>query len=278
MTNEAYHADTSRIGSSGLKLLAKKTPAHFYAEYLDPNRVRKPQTAAMAFGSLLHTVVLEPEKLERKYIVKPEGIDRRTNAGKAAYAEFELAAMGKEITTGDDIRTAQLMRDSIFRHPGARLLLDADGKAEETILFTHPETGSAGKARLDFINCERNLIIDVKTTEDASPAEFARSIYNYQYHLQSAWYLDGYFYKTGYAADGFVFIAVEKEPPFAAACYPIGVRSENIGRELYMKHLRIYEDCKAHNVWPAYGDTLQSLELPAWAIKQHEYQNKQEEF
>ena len=37
MTNEDYHADTSAISASGLKLFMR-SPAHYYAAYLGPNR------------------------------------------------------------------------------------------------------------------------------------------------------------------------------------------------------------------------------------------------
>jgi len=37
MNNEQYHADTSAISASGLKLFAR-SPAHYYAAYLDPQR------------------------------------------------------------------------------------------------------------------------------------------------------------------------------------------------------------------------------------------------
>jgi len=53
MNNEQYHADTSAISASGLKLFAR-SPAHYYAAYLDPQRPERQPTAAMKLGTATH--------------------------------------------------------------------------------------------------------------------------------------------------------------------------------------------------------------------------------
>ena len=76
MTNEDYHADTSAISASGLKLFMR-SPAHYYATYLDPNRIERSPTPAMRVGTATHCAILEPERFSAEYIALPEGLDRR---------------------------------------------------------------------------------------------------------------------------------------------------------------------------------------------------------
>ena len=50
----------------------------------------------------------------------------------------------------------------------------------------------------------RKVLVDFKKTQDASESGFTRSVYNYGYNLQSAFYLEGF------SADRFFFVAVEE--------------------------------------------------------------------
>ena len=56
MTNNEYHAHPA-LSASGLKLL-NKTPAHYYAQYLAPDRVKPEPTKAMKLGTMIHTCLL----------------------------------------------------------------------------------------------------------------------------------------------------------------------------------------------------------------------------
>ena len=57
MTNEDYHADTSAISASGLKLFMR-SPAHYYATYLDQNRIERKSSAAMKLGTATHCAIV----------------------------------------------------------------------------------------------------------------------------------------------------------------------------------------------------------------------------
>ena len=58
-----------------------------------------------------------------------------------------------------------------------------------------------------------SLIIDLKSTVDASPKGFQRSVANYRYHVQSSHYLDVVEMATGTHLK-LGFIAVEKQRVF----------------------------------------------------------------
>ena len=263
MTNEDYHADTTRIGKSGLDLIAK-SPAHYWAKYLDPNREKREPTAAMQLGTAVHHAILEPHEFERRYQVMPE-INKRTNDGKAEFAALMEHAKANGITfLGEADKTTCLrMRDAVHKHPAASALL-VDGEAEKTLFWNDQRTGAKCKCRPDWLSLS-GYIADIKTTADASSAEFAKSVYNYRYHVQAPWYLDGYEQAFGRPADGFAFIAVENEPPYAVAVYYVTQDIYDIGKRTYMRDLDVYMECLRKNQWPGYSQEFQALQLPAWA-------------
>ena len=65
---------------------------HYYAKYLAPDRIRNEPTPAMIMGSAVHSAVLEPDLFPTEYVMGPQGLNMRTNAGKAEFAAFEAAS------------------------------------------------------------------------------------------------------------------------------------------------------------------------------------------
>ena len=252
MTNNAdYHADPA-VSASHLHAVAK-SPYHYWSRYLDPKRTPVEPTAAMRLGSLVHCAVLEPDDLLQRYSVAP---DRRTKEGKAAVAR--MAAEGIEAVSETDMALALSMAGSVRLHPAAAALL-AQGKAEQSFWWDDAATGLRCKCRPDWYYGA--TVVDLKTTTDASPSGFARSIATFRYHVQASHYLAGL-----HGAERFVFIAVEKTAPYAVAVYELDAAALTAGDELRQRDMRVIADCQATKEWPGYGDDCQTLSLPSWAL------------
>jgi len=250
LSNADYHADPA-VSASHLHQVAR-SGQHYWARYVDPNRQPGKPTAAMTTGSLVHCAVLEPIELLRRYGIAP---DRRTKAGKEAAAEMQ--ANGIEPVSGSDLQQAQHMASAVRHHPYAAELLSA-GKAETSIWWDDPETGLRCKCRPDWINS--GICVDLKTTTDASPKGFAKSVASFRYHVQAAHYLAcGLF-------EQFIFIAVEKEAPFAVGVYSLDADALTEGQRLRDRDLQRIANCRAMAAWPGYGDELQTISLPGWAF------------
>ena len=110
------------------------------------------------------------------------------------------------------------------------------------------------------------ICVDIKTTDDASPEGFSKSCANYGYHIQAAFYLEGLTRITGEQHDTFVFIAVEKTPPYGIGVYYASHDFIAKGRELMGKALDIYSECLKTNLWPCYSAEAKELNLPRWAV------------
>jgi len=262
MENDAYHAHPA-ISKSGLDLIAR-SPLHFWARYLDPNRVPTEPTAAMRLGTAVHTHVLELDQWQQRYITAPEGIDRRYKVGKEAWAAFEAQSEGRTVISREDADLVMKMGRSVFGHPAAAMLLGLPGKAETTHMWTDAATGLQCKCRPDWLTDDGLLIVDPKTTENASPREFARSIAEWRYHVQAAWYLDGLEQTTGIRPEQFIFICVEKKAPFACAVYAADAEMIAAGAQTAARDLEVLATCKAADAWPGYNNQIEPISLPAW--------------
>lgn len=257
LTNAEYHA-RPEISKSGLDLV-HRSPLHYWDRYLNPNRVVEPPTEAMMIGSALHTLVLEPQLFDDEYAVAPH-CDRRTKEGKMIWADFEQEAAGKTLLRAEDASRVQAMAKAVHGHKAAKFLLTMPGKAEQSYFWTDDETGEKCKCRPDWHSNDGKIIVDVKTTEDASPGKFLRSsVLGWRYHVQAAFYMQGL-----PEAEVFLFVCVEKKPPFAVAVYSLPPKLIERGLQEARADLSVIATCRAANNWPSYSEEIEELALPRW--------------
>lgn len=271
LTNESYHADTSHISKSGMDLI-ERSPAHYWARYLDPNRVPEPPKKHFVVGSITHTAILEPQYLEQHYFILDDaakvaeiggGNPRGTTRYKEWKAEELQKANGRQEVSIDDWNKVRRMREQVFSHQGAAYLLQ-QGYAEQSFFFTEPSAGAPCKIRPDWLNHHVRWAVDVKTTDDASPAGFGKSFFNFGYDKQAALILDGLALIEGMPWEGIAFIAVEKEPPHAVAVYYATADDIERGRIRYRGNLQTYMECRERGQWPAYSQGVEPIMRPGW--------------
>jgi hypothetical protein len=252
-----YHTDTSRISKSGLDLI-NRAPALYYERYLNPNAEPQKETAALIIGSAVHCAVLEPSEFGKRYAIAPK-VDKRTKDGKAAYEAFVADAGERIVIDADTATLAERIMTSVLRYKPAAYLLK-EGIAEQPIFWTDTQTEVECKAKPDWIT-DGGIIVDLKTTEDASPVGFARSVKKYRYDVQAAFYSDGYEQSTGKTCNGFMFIAVEKAPPYLVAVYFVGSEDLNNARQRYRENLLAYKQCKQTGIWNGYSEIVTKVNL-----------------
>lgn len=246
------------MSNSGLKRL-RRSPAHFKAGD-DPDAEQKP---SLRRGSLLHTLVLEPDETGVRYVVKPEGMTFSTKEGKAWR---DAVPTGMEIVSTSEMRAAVRQAANLRAVPEVAALL-GEGQAEVSFFWVDAITGELCKGRADWVfrTPQGVILLDLKTSEDASPAGFAKACARYGYHMQAAWYSDGWKAATGEEVLGFVFGAVESAWPNVAEAYMLDDEAIDKGRAECRRLLNLYAECKSADHWPAYAETITPLSLPAWA-------------
>jgi hypothetical protein len=258
LSNADYHAGAG-ISKSGMDRLAI-SPEHYRSYLTEP----RGETEAMRVGSALHKLVLEPDTFSLEFAVAPEGLDRRKSADKAIYAEFERENAGKTVLAPDEFALAEAMANSIRRRKLPSAAIKSYGEAEVSFYWNDPALGTLCKCRPDYLRAD-NYIVDIKTTKDARPASFERSAENYRYYVQAAFYIQGAEAVTGEKVKDFLFIAVEKSPPYAVACYFADESMIQAGNEEVRRCLTLYEECVRTGVWPGLDGIPVRLSRPRWA-------------
>lgn len=264
MPADRYHA-VAAMSAGGLKRM-KRSPAHYYGLQLDPNRPPGGEpTPAMKNGTLVHCALFEPDQVALRYVVNPPEIDLRTKDGRAW-----RDAQTREIVDQSQMDAALAQAASVRALPDVAALL-SDGFGEASAFWIDAETGELCKCRPDWTSPAGDgvILVDGKTCQDASPEGFGRAIWNLDYHLQAAWYSDGFEAATGTRVHGFVFAAVESAWPHAAAPYMLGEDVLSAARRENRRLLDRYAECKRAGFWPGYAaGGVQLINLPAWAMRQ----------
>jgi hypothetical protein len=285
MPEDVYHADPVPGGSlsfSGAKkLLPPSCPARYFYDRAHPPK----PSPAMELGTAAHKLTLGAGS----QIVVVDAGDWRT---KAAQDEAKAArAAGKVPLLPFEYAQAEAMATAVREHPVAGRLFDPDyGAPEQSAFWQDPETGVWLRLRADWLpfadRGRRMIITDLKTTVSAEPGSIAKSVWNFRYFQQDAWYSDG-IRALGYDDDpAFVFVFVESAAPYLVTVIQLDDDARDAGRAANRKAIERYRDCMECGIWPGYdqdikrpfpgaspaptASEIELISLPPWALRQLE--------
>jgi exodeoxyribonuclease VIII len=237
-----------------------QSPAH--------TTVSRKVTKAMDIGRIAHVCILECARFDSTYAPEPRG-DKRTTAWKDAKKAAQEQSPNAELLPADDHDALICMRRAVYANANLQRILSAPHMTEASMFWTDQTTGLALKGRADWLS-RRGVLIDLKTTEDASVEAFERSLATWDYFGQLAYYADGAT-ACGIDVQHCLLIAVEKEQPFGVAVYQIDDSALDAGRAMNRWRLTRYAQCVKDNSWPGYPAHIQTIGLPAWKLKQIEH-------
>lgn len=269
-TYESWYACNQSI----LKVL-KRSPAHARYEQHHP----KEPSDEKILGQLIHYAVLQPAHFVKNFVGMPlnpdtgKEYDRRTTKGQDAWLELEAKNVGKKVIKNDWWQTCMEVRSSVWAHPRIAALLSGRGTNEIGLVWQDVRTGVLCKGLVDRLTRDegKTVIIDLKSTVDASggPQGFANQVSKLDHHIQAAFYTDGL--ATLQPGDReFIFIAVEKEPPYECKWHPCAPSTIEQGQIEYRALLERWQECEATETWPGYSQEREDLFLPEWRYREVE--------
>jgi len=293
-TFEVYLEDRSALTRSSLAF-CEKDPRGF-RDWTLGTADSGPGSKSKTRGTLSHLWLLEPQEWCRRVGV-PE-IPRPDNASgnaKKGTREREIydgwrALVAKRETlmakipdridvTLAEFESIQAIAKSVWSHPEARALLSAPGWSEQTVLWREPTTGLLTKVRLDRLDelgpehiveteLEAGLAIaDIKTTRDHTEHAFGRSIADYGYLAQAAFYSDAVEALFG-RKPGFYFIAAKNESTWGTAVYRLDDEQLERGRQTYQERLLDVLGRQFRDDWLADCERgVRSIYVPDWSKK-----------
>lgn len=213
LSNEQYHA-AAGISSTALKYL-EESPHHFENRHLF-----KFESDNLDFGTLIHTAVLEPENLNETFVVSPS-FDKRTKKGKEDHAQFHAENDHKIIVTDEQMDSALTIAEIMKTVYGGIL---TGGEAESS--FFVDDDGLLLKCRPDYYRSDLGIVFDLKSAADSSEFGMRKAITNYRYDRSAAFYLK-VLQLSGYQAERFMFLFVEKSAPYMPRLREISAEALN---------------------------------------------------
>lgn len=256
MTDAQYFADPG-LSKSRIDLL-RECPARYKAD-IDGDIERK-DSDALRFGSLCHLLTLQPELFSTLYA--STSLNLATKAGKEWKASLPPNV---EVVKDDVVEKAVFMADAVRSHWQCSVLFDNPHECEVPVFWER--NGVRCKCKPDIVAelpDGRRIIGDLKTTESANPRHCEKSIMQWGYYRQAAWYLAG-MEAAGRPCDAFVFMFVEKARPHLVTCFTMSDEALEHGLKECDEAIESLKACQVSGVWPCYVKDIQEFAWPAWA-------------
>jgi hypothetical protein len=238
------------------------------------------ETEALRWGSMFHKRILEPDQFDSAYITGPN-VAKNTKKWKEFLADIDPDDTRQPIKESEAEDAAAIER-AVWSDPVCKSLLSGKGRNEVSIIWDRTinvdgQTHQVRcKGRLDRLTAADgySAIVDLKSTQNASTGEFSRSCGVYGYHRQAAMYLDGCAALDILKGQEpkqrrYIFIAVEKAPPFAVGVYELDDESIRAGRSQYVRLLEQWQECVTLDQWPSYtgwNGGIETISVPQWAL------------
>jgi hypothetical protein len=238
------------------------SPAHLKHYMESPEE----STKAQEIGTFFHDLTLLADK-PKDIAIKPKGMTFVTREGKEWRAMQE--ARGYMILTQDEYDSIYGMFNAVMANKRLRYAVET-GAREQSCFAPFGNADDANiigdvmrKCRMDLVTTAAS-ILDFKTTTDARKGPFSRTMFDYRYFRQAAYYLD-IAKECGLPHTEFIFVACEKTKPHSVGVYHVDAETIQAGRKQYIELLKLFMRCRDANEWPALPEEPQTIGLPHWA-------------
>ncbi len=263
-----YHRDPCpepSLSSSIAKLICLSSPAHAREAHprLNPAAVAD-EAEHFDIGTAAHAVLLEGEAA----VTIIDAKDWRTNAAKeardAARATGRTPLLAK--VWADVQAMVKAAREQLDRHTDGGAKMFTGGKPEQTLIWQEDDVWC--RARLDWLRPDQGpftqwAIDDLKSSGSAHPESWTRSMFNFGFDIQAAFYLRGLKNVTGEDAT-FLFAVIETAPPFALSVVGLGPSTMMLAEKKVLYAIETWRRCLHSGDWPGYPLRTCWTELPAW--------------
>lgn len=285
MSNDEYHA-CPEFSSSQLKDILR-SGAHFYSNNIIKENERESKKH-LDFGTLAHTLFLEPDQFENEFAVIPADApkpptDVMRNAKNPSEDSIKrvqwwdqfAAEHGSKITITEDLLLgAKRIADNLRTLSSYGIMKNNFGMAEASIFFVDPVFDLQLRVRPDYhiAPCTafpNGLLLDVKTTRDARAFKFSKDCGEYGYDLSASMYREGFqqYYNTQDKPD-FIFLVAESAAPFNVKQYRASDLLLSVGDARYNKSKALLAESLLIDEWSGYSAELEDIYLPQYMTKQ----------
>lgn len=284
ITIEQYHANRTHLSATTLKK-ARESLKHF--DWFRRGKIVQEDKPHFSFGNAFELALLDPkdylnkvavmndtEWIEKAMKEKPD-LTKPRNSGtyQKEYAKFMDENKGKYIindTGKESFDAIEEMLSSCYQDKYIQGLIK-NTEYQLSLFWDDPETGIKLKTRPDICKRKKNVIINVKTTEDGSPAGFSKDLTKYDYPLQATIEMEGCL-RTGLmeSIDLYLWLVVEKVAPFNATIYEFNQADQGAVSDTFHFLLSRIKKATDQEKWPGYSDLADNeygflkANIPLW--------------
>ena len=246
-------------------------------------------TPQMELGTMVEIATHNPDVLMGNVEPLPDDIKQRRGkrweALQEEYPGIEFLPQYEYQKWLSGVRQAVDMAEAVKAYPLTAKLIEG---AQRQVSFIWDATfrGASGapvthrvKGRLDYLNTEKDIIVDLKTGARGGQRAFGRSLWQYAYDVQSSLYTDAMNSLRG-KTHRFYFAVVRSTPPYPVTVYNGHQTTEqqqpdtllNIGRFAYQQYLEQLSECRSTGYWRGYfapdapDGLILDIMLPPWAV------------
>lgn len=243
------------LSSSDIKMLLENP-------YCFIHKIQQKKTGSLSLGSLVHSLVLEIDEIENRYIITPCDLDKR----KKDYKEIERLAQSEQKELIE--YPMWLQAKDIVTSLSKTNIYSIIQKGVKEMSFTRRIDNVLFKCRPDSYLEKEGIIFDLKTTSlknGASASEFLKNVANYKYYIQAALYL------SVLQAKEFYFVVIETSAPYMIGIYKLDAQSLEFGNDKIKEAVEIYNNLDKYkkNIYLSKEmELVQTLALPNWVYYQ----------
>lgn len=207
-------------------------------------------TLSMRLGSGVHSLLLGGPPL----VVYPG----KVRNGKA-WDQFQQDNKGSLILSRSEMTRAVAMNAAVRSDEVANRVLFADGMVyERTILWKQSERDR--RCTPDAMN--KSILVDLKTTRDASPDRFKWDAIRMGYAVQLGDYAAAFEDLNGYPPRDVYLVAVENKAPCAVTTWRLTPGTIDKGKRDAADYLQRLIECEQTGVWPGYSAGVLDFDIP----------------
>lgn len=225
------------------------------------------ESTSTQWGTLLDCLFTQPELFDKRFAIEPETYTNPKGDPKPwtyqanACKEWRDAILHDGFTpvSPEDVAEAKAAIAVLRADETIASLADESTKQVFVLAEYHDEdTGLTipVKALIDLVppvdGPFGKTLIDFKTAASAAPGPWKRAVYEHNYHIQAALYLDAYCAATGEERLDWFFVISENYKPFEVGLRFLTAEFINLGRRKYVDALARYCRCLKDNVWHGY--------------------------
>ena len=170
--------------------------------------------------------------------------------------------VGKYCISQEDFDLALAISDAV-KNTEKHNEITSTGNAEVCVFSNElPYQDIFLKGKIDWINWEKKVILDLKTTSKTLDNGYiVRSIIKENmYNIQQAMYemlLD----HNGFSGFEFIFEFVETKPPHGVRFFKISSESALKSKQELDLKIALLQQCMLHNAWTSYSEELNVIDI-----------------